>query len=178
MPTKSTRSAPNPTEVQAGVRFSLQIASRALRIPPAARFRCWVRAAVRGAAYDATGVTDVTDVAHVTEVTKVTDVTIRVVAASEARRLNLAYRNRDYATNALAFAYAPGCGDIVLCAQVLAREAREQGKSLHAHYAHLTVHAILHLLGYKHARTADAAQMEWTEIRILKQLGYPDPYAT
>jgi len=67
-------------------------------------------------------------------------------------------------------------GDIVLCPSVIGREARDQGKSLDAHYAHLTIHAMLHLRGHDHARSSDAARMERAEVRILKSLGYPNPY--
>ncbi len=132
----------------------VQYASRALRIPAAARFRAWVRAAATGPA----------------------QVTVRLVGTAEGRRLNFAYRGKDYATNVLTFTYEPGIGDIVLCPAVVAKEAAEQRKPLARHYAHLTVHAILHLRGYDHERKADAARMERTEIRILKGLGIPNPY--
>ncbi len=132
----------------------VQNASRSRRVPAAARFRAWARAAAGGAA----------------------EVTVRLVGAAEGRRLNLAYRGRDYATNVLTFAYAPDSGDIVLCTPVVAREAAEQGKPLAAHYAHLTVHAVLHMRGYEHARPAEAARMERAEVRILKRLGLPNPY--
>ena len=106
---------------------------------------------------------------------------MRIVGAAEARRLNRRYRGRDYATDVLAFSYGgariPLQGDLVLCAPVVAREAREQGKTLQAHFAHLTVHALLHLQGYDHARKRDAARMEAQERRVLAKLGYPDPYA-
>lgn len=101
---------------------------------------------------------------------------MRLVGQAEGRRLNLAYRGKDYATNVLTFAYEPGLGDIVLCPSVIAREAREQGKSLDAHYAHLTIHAMLHLRGYDHEHARDAARMERAEVRILKALGHPNPY--
>ena len=150
MPMKSTRSKPSRSEV----RVRVQDASRSRRTPPATRFRKWVRAAATGR----------------------TEVTVRLVGAAEGRGLNLAYRGKDYATNVLTFAYEPGFGDIVLCPAVIAREAREQGKLLEAHYAHLTVHAVLHLRGYDHAQAADAARMERAEIRILKGLGHSNPY--
>ena len=106
---------------------------------------------------------------------------MRVVGATEARRLNRRYRGRDYATDVLAFAYDASRdsvhGDLVLCAPVIAREALEQGKTLEAHFAHLTVHALLHLQGYDHAGTRDAARMEARERKLLAKLGYPDPYA-
>lgn len=99
------------------------------------------------------------------------------MGAPEGRRLNLTYRGRDYATNVLTFAYEASRGDIVLCPAVVARESREQGKSTEAHYAHLTVHAILHMRGYDHERRPDAERMERAEKRILGRLGHPDPYA-
>jgi probable rRNA maturation factor len=99
-------------------------------------------------------------------------VTLRVVGAAEGRRLNLAFRARDYATNVLSFAYGRSHGDIVLCHPVIAREARQQGKELAAHYAHLVVHGMLHLRGRRHGKS-----MERTEIRVLRRLGYADPYA-
>ena len=132
----------------------MQDASRARRIPALAHFRVWVRAAARGP----------------------TEVTVRLVPVAEARSLNLAFRGKDHPTNVLTFAYGAGLGDIVLCPSVIAHEAREQGKALQAHYAHLTVHAILHLRGFDHERDADATRMERAEIRILKQLGLANPY--
>lgn len=107
-------------------------------------------------------------------------VTVRFVGAAEARALNRAYRGEDHATNVLTFPYPetdPGlAGDIVLCAPVVAREARAQGKPVRAHYAHLLVHGLLHLQGYDHAHRSDAAVMEAREVRILRWLGFPDPY--
>jgi len=109
------------------------------------------------------------------------EITVRIVGATEARTLNRRYRGRDYATNVLAFPYVSSRraaqGDIVLCAPVIAREARAQGKTLDAHFAHLTVHGLLHLQGHDHARRRDAARMEALEKRLLAKLGYPDPYA-
>jgi len=150
MPTKSTRRS--TSRIEAKVR--VQDASRSRRVPAAARFRTWVRIAAFGP----------------------TEVTVRLVGTAEARRLNLAFRGKDYATNVLTFAYDAGSGDIVLCPAVIGREAREQGKPLAAHYAHLTVHAMLHLRGHDHARAEDAARMERAEIRILKRLGIANPY--
>lgn len=108
-------------------------------------------------------------------------VTVRFVGAAEARRLNRQYRRRDYATNVLTFRYEAARagaleGDIVLCAPVVAREARDQAKPLRAHYAHLTVHGALHLQGYDHADRREAERMEARERRILAQLGFADPY--
>jgi probable rRNA maturation factor len=104
------------------------------------------------------------------------EITLRVAGASESKKLNEKYRTRKYATNVLSFPYGGGGGDIVLCHPVIAREAREQGKTLRAHYAHLVVHGILHLRGHDHLRNSEAARMERLEIRILRRLGFGDPY--
>lgn len=106
--------------------------------------------------------------------------TVRIVAGVEGRALNRRFRGHDHATNVLAFAYRdapPYEGDVVICAPVVAREARAQGKSIAAHYAHLIVHGTLHLQGYDHQRPADASVMERRESQIVVKLGYPDPYA-
>jgi len=105
------------------------------------------------------------------------DVTLRVVGAPEARKLNGKFRKKKYAPNVLAFPYGGGSGDIVLCHPVIAKEAREQGKSLRAHYAHLVVHGVLHLRGHDHLRRGEAARMERAEVRVLRRLGFGDPYA-
>ena len=102
--------------------------------------------------------------------------TLRIVGAREGRALNRRYRKRDYPTNVLSFAYADGAGDLVLCHPVIAREAREQGKSIAAHYAHLVVHGLLHLRGYRHERRPEALRMERIEIRLLARAGFHNPY--
>ena len=108
------------------------------------------------------------------------EVTVRFVDGAEGRSLNRDYRNKDYATNVLSFPYESGervCGDLILCEPVVAREARQQGKPLEAHYAHMVVHGMLHLQGYDHETGRDdAEQMEAVEREILDALGYPDPY--
>ncbi len=107
-------------------------------------------------------------------------VTLRLVDEPEGRRLNRDFRGKDYPTNVLTFVYADGAalaGDIVLCAPVIAAEARSQRKDLQAHYAHLVVHGMLHLQGYDHEREDQAAAMEARETEIVTELGYPDPYA-
>ena len=108
------------------------------------------------------------------------EITVRIVGAAEARQLNRRYRGRDYAANVLSFPYTLSRGlvqgDIVLCAPVIAREALAQGKTLEAHFAHLTVHALLHLQGHRHAGRREAAHMETLEKKLLAKLGYPDPY--
>lgn len=112
-------------------------------------------------------------------------VLLRVVDAEEGRHLNKTFRGRQAATNVLSFpappeATVPGdpsfLGDIVLCAPVLAGEAREQHKPLAAHFAHMIVHGMLHLQGLDHQTAAEAELMETIEREILNGLGYPDPY--
>ena len=104
------------------------------------------------------------------------NITLRIVGAREGRRLNFLYRKKNKATNVLSFPYGKGSGDVVLCHPVIAREARAQGKSIAAHYAHLVVHGILHLRGYDHEKKRDAERMERREIRILRGLGFANPY--
>lgn len=137
--------------------IAIQRASRAGHIPPDATLRKWAAAALSRAA----------------------SVTLRYVGEAEARSLNLEYRRRDYATNVLTFIYGkkPLEGDIVICAPVVAREAREQRKPARAHHAHLLVHGLLHLQGYDHEEEREAARMEARERSILARLGFDDPYA-
>jgi len=140
--------------------IEVQLVSRLKGIPDALDFGKWLVAALPQPA----------------------ELTLRVVNGAEGRRLNRGYRGKDYATNVLTFTYheknAPRLvGDIVLCAPVVAREAREQGKSLEAHYAHLTVHGALHLAGMDHEIKRAATEMEKTEIAVLAKLGYGNPYA-
>ena len=140
--------------------LAIQRASRASHIPGDARLRAWARAAL----------------------SKPAVVTLRYVAATEGRRLNREFRGKDYATNVLTFIYGRDpagalSGDVVICAPVVAREAREQGKALEAHHAHLLVHGLLHLQGHDHERRAEAARMERLEREILARLGFPDPCA-
>ena len=108
------------------------------------------------------------------------EITVRLVGMAEGRQLNREYRHKDYATNVLTFDYAQApvvMADLVLCAPVVAREAREQGKSLEQHYAHLLVHGTLHAQGYEHETCErDAQEMEALEMLLLQALGYPNPY--
>ena len=139
------------------IKLSLQIASDTLQIPSIAQFKKWAKNTIR------------VD----------TEVTIRIVDEDEGRALNNAYRGKDYATNVLTFPLAEEphlMGDIVLCAPIVAAEAIAQHKSLEAHFAHLTVHGVLHLHGYDHETDPQAELMEGLEISILAKLGYANPY--
>jgi probable rRNA maturation factor len=138
-------------------------------IPAAVSFRKWVAAALKGRIRNA-------------------DLAIRIVDSKEGQALNLHYRGKDYPTNVLSFPAElpeglpagiklPLLGDLVICAPVVAREANEQGKSLAAHYAHLTVHGCLHLLGWDHEDSVEADAMEQLEREILAELGISDPYS-
>jgi probable rRNA maturation factor len=137
-------------------------------VPAAASFRRWVEAALHGARRR-----------------KATELAIRIVDTDEGRTLNREYRGKDYATNVLSFPaeLPPGLnlpliGDLAICAPVVAREAAEQGKRPLDHWAHMTVHGVLHLLGYDHIEDAEAEAMEALETRILAGLGIADPYAS
>jgi len=114
------------------------------------------------------------------------ELTIRIVDAAEGQALNKAYRGKDYATNVLTFAYNeeeelgeddPTQADIVLCTDVLQREADEQKKTVEEHAAHLVVHGVLHAQGWDHENDDDAEEMEQFERDIMEVLGFPDPYA-
>jgi probable rRNA maturation factor len=137
--------------------LTVQYGTRSAQLPSRVKLGRWVRAALRKSA----------------------SVTLRLVGAREARLLNLNYRGRDYATNVLTFIYSekkPLAGDIAICVPVVAREAHLRGVDREAHYAHLTVHGVLHLQGHDHERAADAQRMEKLETRILARLGYADPH--
>jgi probable rRNA maturation factor len=150
-----------PVRLDVSVEYALPRAG----LPAAVSFRKWVAAALAGRIREA-------------------DLALRIVGTKEGRALNRHYRGKDYATNVLSFpaelpegVKLPLLGDIVLCAPVIAREAREQGKPLLAHYAHLTVHGTLHLLGWNHEDPRDAECMEQLEREILAEMGIEDPYA-
>ena len=108
------------------------------------------------------------------------EIAVRIVGSEEGQLLNRQYRGKDYATNVLTFDYAREplvSADLVLCAPVVEREARDQGKTLEAHYAHLLVHGTLHAQGYDHeAGEREAAEMEAVEVLLMGALGYPNPY--
>ncbi|PPC94888.1 MAG: rRNA maturation RNase YbeY [Methylotenera sp.] len=135
----------------------IQFASEAGSLPTKTQFRKWAKAALR------------VD----------TQVTIRIVDAEEGRQLNSMYRGKDYPTNVLTFPITEEpilMGDIIICAPVVEAEATSQAKSLEAHYAHLTIHGILHLHGYDHETEPQAELMEGVETAIVTKLGYPSPY--
>jgi len=140
--------------------LNLQFAVKKSKRPRRSSFRRWAKAALM---LDA-------------------EVALRVVDEAEGRTLNRDFRGKDYATNVLTFAYglseANGrlSGDIVICAPVVAREAAEQGVTLDSHFAHLTIHGMLHLQGYDHETDTEAVIMESIETFIMRRLGYPDPY--
>jgi probable rRNA maturation factor len=143
--------------------------TRAARVwsPPVAQLTAWTCAALGRRAHGA-------------------ELALRVVGTAESRRLNAQFRGRDAPTNVLSFpaprlpaARARGSrplGDLVICARLLRAEARAQGKTLRAHWAHLVVHGALHLIGYDHRRARDARRMERREIAVLRGLGFANPY--
>lgn len=115
--------------------------------------------------------------------TRESEVTIRLTDEAESHSLNLTWRGVDRPTNVLSFPFEappgielPLLGDLVICRQVVEREADEQGKTLQAHWAHMVIHGSLHLLGYDHIDDEEAEEMESLETNILLSLGYPDPY--
>ena len=145
-------------------------AARRPWVPSRAQFVRWVGAAMLSAAAGA-------------RASASTDVSIRVVGAARSRRLNARYRNKDKPTNVLSFAgagVAPDgrrfLGELVICAPLMAREARAQRKSRQAHWAHITVHGVLHLLGFAHEHAPEARKMARREVQILDRLGFSDPY--
>ncbi|MBK1644091.1 rRNA maturation RNase YbeY [Thiocapsa imhoffii] len=151
------------------LKLDLQRASVLTGLPDDGAFERWVQAALEGRREHA-------------------ELTIRMVNAAESASLNQTYRGRPGPTNVLSFPFdAPAgvpmgdsihdlLGDLVICADVVAREAQEQEKSAEAHWAHLVVHGVLHLLGHDHQDEADAVVMEDLETRILDALGFPSPY--
>jgi probable rRNA maturation factor len=140
-------------------------AARRPWVPPRAQFAAWAGAALSGAAAR-------------------TYLSILVVGAARSRSLNSRYRHRDRPTNVLSFngaGMSPDgrdfLGELVICAPVVAHEAKTQAKTAAAHWAHMTVHGVLHLLGFDHEHRAEAKKMAAREIQILDRLGISDPYA-
>jgi len=148
-----------------GLEIDIQYGLPRAGLPTAAAVRRWAAAALAGGPADA-------------------ELSVRIVDEEEGAQLNQAYRHKQGATNVLSFPFeappyidSPLLGDLAICAPVVEREAREQGKAADAHWAHMVVHGTLHLLGYDHQDAAQAREMEAREIEILMRLGYPDPYA-
>jgi len=145
-------------------RIDVQYAITAEGVPAPDEIRHWVECALQGHHSAA-------------------ELAVRIVDEAEITALNRQYRGKDGATNVLSFTYEaiPGVetgqlGDIVICAPVVAAEAVAQGKALQAHWAHIVIHGVLHLLGHDHHRDREAQEMESLEIRLLADLGFPDPY--
>lgn len=147
------------------ITLDLQLASKAPNLPTEAQFQQWLEAAIL-------------------PFQEIAEVTVRIVDEEESQQLNFDYREKDKPTNVLSFPFElppgveelPLLGDLVICAQVVAVEAAEQGKELDHHWAHMVVHGCLHLLGFDHINDADAEEMEAEEILILQQLGIKNPY--
>ena len=148
------------------IAVAVQKATADAGVPPAARLKRWALAALGSRARG--------------------ELTLRVVDDAESAALNIRYRGKKGPTNVLSFRAEPPAGrsaellpigDVVICAGVVAREAREQGKALSAHWAHMVVHGTLHLQGYDHENAGDAAAMEARERSLLADLGFPDPYS-
>jgi probable rRNA maturation factor len=145
----------------------VQLATETGEVPSSGQIRDWAAAALEERA--------------------TAELTVRIVDEPEVQTLNRRYRDQDRPTNVLSFPcdlpvglpadqFGDLLGDVVICAPVVAREAREQGKAADAHWAHLVVHGVLHLLGYDHEEPDQAARMETRERVILAGLGFPDPY--
>ena len=153
----TTRNITNMSK-QPTLSMEVQYASELAGLPTISQFKRWARNTIR---VDS-------------------EITLRIVDEAEGRELNKAYRQKDYATNVLTFPLAEEpfiMADILICAPVVAKEAKEQGKTLEAHFAHLTAHGVLHAHGYDHEVAAQADLMESVETEILTKLGYADPYA-
>ncbi len=148
------------------LRLAVQFASQAANLPSRPQIRRWVAAALEQSA----------------------EITVRIVDADEAQALNTDYRKKNYVPNVLTFEYgeigldesgqAMLGGDVVICVPVVKREAREQNKPLKAHFAHMTIHGVLHLQGYDHIKPAEAEAMESRETAILKRFLIPNPYTS
>ena len=158
------------------LQVTAQFAARRPWVPSAAALRRWALAAHAAAAARL-------PLARRGQVPAATGVCIRIVGAAASRRLNAGYRGADKPTNVLSFPAAPverelggSLGDLVICAPVVAAEARDQRKARAEHWAHMVVHGMLHLHGYDHETARQAHVMEGLEVEILRGFGYQDPY--
>jgi probable rRNA maturation factor len=172
--TRGPAAAPSPLQVE------LQLATRRPWVPGTVTLRRWARAAHGGGLASL----PVRKRRMHAAVAQGAALCLRIVGSAESRRLDREYRGKDKPTNVLSFPSSPEervatgiLGDLVICAPVVAREAREQRKTLGAHWAHMVVHGTLHLLDYDHERVRDASTMEALEVEILRGLGFHDPYA-
>lgn len=152
------------------VMVDLQNASGLRRVPLKREFTRWAAVAL-----------EQLEPAHPARAATKSRLSIRIVDEAESAQLNSHYRHKQGPTNILSFPVPEGLpdmllGDLAICAAVVAREAEEQHKSLDAHWAHMTVHGVLHLKGYDHEDPAEADAMETLETRILERLGYQNPY--
>ena len=167
-----------PSQRPEYLNVTVQFATRRAGVPHARSLSAWANAAFAAA---------------VKRRPSALPITIRIVGVAESRVLNRTWRGKDKPTNVLSFPGAPDAhglratgygprpeqlplGDLAICAPVVAREAREQDKPLRAHWAHMVVHGVLHLLGYDHENDRDAEVMESREVKILSQFGYANPY--
>jgi probable rRNA maturation factor len=172
-PTRGPARAPSALQVE------LQFATRRPWVPGTVTLRRWARAAHAGGLASL----PVRKRRMHESVEQGAALCLRVVGSAESRRLDCEYRGKDQPTNVLSFPSSPEervatgvLGDLVICAPVVAREAREQRKTLGAHWAHMVVHGTLHLLDYDHERARDARTMETLEVEILRGFGFHDPY--
>lgn len=144
--------------------LDLQIAVEVDNLPTQAQFESWVRIAVG-------------------QTMPAVELTIRLVEVSESQHLNHTYRGKDKPTNVLSFPFEapaeidlPLLGDLIICVDVVEKEAQQQDKTLEAHWAHMVIHGCLHLLGYDHIIDEEAEEMESLETQLLEHLGFTDPY--
>ena len=144
--------------------LDLQVSTDNERLPSQEDFELWVRIALRNTMNQA-------------------ELTIRIVDEAESQTLNSSYRGKDKPTNVLSFPFEappvidiPLLGDLIICAPVVELEAKQQNKSLQAHWAHMVVHGCLHLLGYDHIQDAEAEEMESLETQLVESLGFNNPY--
>ena len=160
IPIKMTRKQAFPSKLEIDIQFaSAAIEDKVLAISSLAVIKKWVKSST-----------------HLSGL-----ITLRFVNAAEGKKLNFAFRNKDYATNVLTFPYELTkktlTADIIFCLPVIQKEAKEQAKTTKAHLAHLIVHGCLHAQGLDHESNAEASKMESKEIAILKSLGFTNPYA-
>jgi probable rRNA maturation factor len=167
------------------MQLELSYAARAPWVPSRAQFVRWIEAALAPTAKRARARRAEAPPASAPRAeAPPTIICVRVVGLARSRSLNLRYRRKHRATNVLSFAGAGPLpdgsrqlGELVICAPVVAAEARSQKKSIDAHWAHMTVHGVLHLLGFDHEVAAEAVKMESREVQILDRLGFSNPYA-